>query len=134
MAAALLGEPTTGEEASRILAGRWDLAAPAHWKAELSNVIWKAVRLKRLDAGKVDGVLSLAEALPILSVEVSQLWRGAVARAIAADHTVYDALFVELALRLETYVASYDRRLRTRFPKHVRLPGDLLRRGVRKEP
>ncbi len=133
MAAALLAEPATGEEATRLLAGAWELAAPAHWKAELSNVIWKAVRLKRLETKKVDGVLSLAEALPIASVDVSELWRGAVVRAIAADHPAYDAIFVELAVRLGTCVASYDRQLHSRFPTHVRLPGDLLGRGSGKE-
>lgn len=126
MAAALLGEPTTGSEAARVLAGGWDLTAPAHWKAELANVVWKAVRLSRLAPERVDGVLSLAEALPITSVDVSELWRGAVARAIAAGHPAYDALFVELAVRLDTFVASYDGPLQRRFPVHVRRPGDLL--------
>jgi len=126
LAAALLGEPATGAEAASVLAGRWDLAAPSHWKAELSNVVWKAVRLKQLEAAKVDRVLTLAESLPIRSVDVSELWRGAVARAIAAEHPACDTLFIELAVRLATHVVSYDRQLQSRFPGHVRTPRRVL--------
>jgi predicted nucleic acid-binding protein len=129
VAAALLGEPTTGDEAAQLLTGKWDLAAPAHWKAELANVVWKAVRSKRLEAAKVERILSLADTLPIQSVEVSELWRGAVARAIAHDHPAYDTLFVELAVRLGTTAASYDRQLRARFPKQVRSPREHLAGG-----
>jgi len=126
VAAALIGEQGTSDEAARLLAGRWSLMAPAHWKAELCNVVWKAVRLERLEIEQVDHVLGLAEALPIASVDVGELWRGAIARAIEADHPAYDALFVELAARFATCVASYDRKLRTRFPAHVRSPADVL--------
>ena len=126
VAAALLGEPATGEQASRLLASAWDLTAPSHWRAEFANVVWKTVRQGRLDIERVDGILAAAEALPIAPVETSELWRGAVARAITVDHPVYDVLFVELAIRLGTQVASYDRQLRARFPEHVRRPADLL--------
>jgi predicted nucleic acid-binding protein len=129
IAAALLGEPATGDAAGRLLAGRWQLVAPAHWKAEFSNVVWKAVRLGRLPVEKVEVVLSLAEALPIASVDVAELWRGALGRAIDADHPAYDALFVELAVRLETRVVSYDRQLRDRFPSHVCRPSELSSAG-----
>ena len=126
IAAALLGEPGTAGQAARILASRAELHAPAHWTAELANVVWKAVRLGRLEPGAVDWVLSLAEALPIVAVPVAQLWRGAVARAIAGGHPAYDTLFVELATRLGAQVASFDRQLRERFPDRVRHPKDLL--------
>jgi predicted nucleic acid-binding protein len=127
IAAAVLGEPGKGEEASRLLAGKWELSAPAHWKAEFANVVWKAAQLRRMGPESIDNALSLAEALPIASADVSELWRGAVARAVSSDHPADDALFVELAVRLETWVASYDRQLRTRFRERVKLPGELLK-------
>ena len=126
VAAAMLAESGTGEEASRLLAGKWDLAAPSHWKAEFSNVIWKAVQLKRIAAGEIDAIISRVSALPIESVDVAELWRGAVARAIVAGHPAYDTLFVELAIRLRTSVVSFDGRFQRKFPSIVRSPGDLL--------
>jgi len=122
----MLAEPRTGEEAAHLLAGRWELTAPSHWKAEFSNVVWKAVQLQRIAGTEIDAILSRASALPIESVDVAELWRGAVTRAIAAAHPANDALFVELAIRLKTKVASFDRRLQQKFPSIVRSPGDLL--------
>jgi predicted nucleic acid-binding protein len=126
-AAAVLGESTSGEEAARLLGGKWDFAAPSHWKAEFANVLWKAVQFGRIDPEEIDAILNRAGALPIESVDVAELWRGAVARAIAASHPPYDILFVELAIRLGTRVASFDGRLQRKFPSTVKHPGDLLR-------
>jgi predicted nucleic acid-binding protein len=126
----LLGEPVRGQEAEGLLARARELLAPSHWKAELANVLWKAVRLERLSIDLMDAVISTAGQLPITSVDVSELWRGAIARAVAAEHPVYDTLFVELAVRERTVVASYDSGLQRRFPQTVRTPGRLLRRPL----
>jgi len=65
-------------------------------EAEFSNVVWKAVQLGRIAADQIDAIIGRAGALPIESVDVAELWRGAVTRAIAAGHPAYDTLFVEL--------------------------------------
>jgi predicted nucleic acid-binding protein len=127
VAAAVLAESGTTEEASCLLAGRWDLAAPSHWKAEFCNVIRKAVQLQRIAAQEIDPIIGRASTLPIESVDVAELWRGAVARAVDARHPAYDTLFVKLAIRLRTQVASFDAQLRRKFPSIVRSPGNLLR-------
>lgn len=126
VAAAALAEPGMGEEAARLLAGKWDFAAPSHWKAEFCNVVWKAVRLGRIGADQIDAIISRANAVPIESVEVAELWRGALTRAIAAGHPAYDTLFAELASRLKTCVASYDLQFRRKFPSLVKSPSELL--------
>lgn len=126
MAAAVLGESTSGEEATRLLAGKWELAAPSHWKAEFCNVVWKAVQFGRVGGEEIDAIINRATALPIESFDVAELWRGAVTRAVAASHPAYDTLFVELAIRLRTKVASFDGRLQRKFPSIVKRPGDIL--------
>ena len=126
IAAALLGEQATGAEAANILSGRWELVAPSHWKAEYANVLWKSVMLGRLDPQGVEELMGLAESIPVTSIEVMEIWRGAVSRSIAARHPVYDTLFVELAARLGTRVTSYDRKLKAKFPTLVMLPAELL--------
>lgn len=126
IAAALLGEPVTGAEAARVLAGPWRLAAPALWRAELANVVWKAARSGRIAPGMAGDVLDAAEALPIETVEIGTLWRGALGRALQAGHPAYDALFVELAARLGTRVVSYDSPLRKAFPALAIRPADAL--------
>lgn len=127
IAAAVLGEPRVGEEAGRLLAGRWEILAPSHWKAEFANVLWKAARSGRVAAENIDCLLTIAEGLPIASVPTEELWRGAVARAVLSDHPVYDTLFVELAARSRTHVASYDQPLQKRFPSLVKRPAAILK-------
>jgi predicted nucleic acid-binding protein len=85
------------------------------------------VQLKRIGAEEIDAIFNRAGALPIESVDVAELWRGAVTRAIAAAHPAYDTLFVELAIRLKTHVVSFDRPFQRKFPSIVRSPTDLLR-------
>jgi predicted nucleic acid-binding protein len=126
IAAALLGEPRRGREAGRLLASGRGLLAPSHWQAELANVVWKATVLGRLPLERVDAVMAAASRLPVVSVAVSGLWRGAVARAIAVRHPVYDTLFVELAEREGTRVVSYDRAFREKFPGVVVEPVALI--------
>ena len=89
-------------------------------------MVWKAVHLSRIAPERIDEVLNLAESLPIHTTNVTELWRGAVARAVRAGHPAYDALFVELAVRLRTVVVSYDAQLARRFPELVKNPGELV--------
>jgi len=89
--------------------------------------LWKAVQLSRISPDDIDAILSRAASLPIESVDITELWRGAVIRAVSADHPVYDTLFVELAVRLKTNVAGYDRSLQRKFPSVVKSPTALFR-------
>lgn len=129
IAAALLGEEKRGAEAARLLARANRLLAPAHWKAEIANVVWKAVVFAGVPVERLSEIFRAVESLPIASVEVSELWRGAVARAIASRQSAYDTLFVELALRERVPMASYDAALQRKFPRVVVPPGKLLGRG-----
>jgi predicted nucleic acid-binding protein len=128
VAAAALDEEGRGPEAAKLLARASERLAPSHWKAEFANVVWKAVRFGGVDADRVQAVLDAVGTLSIISVDVAELWRGAVARGIAAAHPVYDTLFVELALRERIPLATYDRGLWRKFPTVARSPGALLRR------
>lgn len=128
VAAALLGEEARGIEAAALLGRATQALAPSHLKAELANVLWKSVSFGGLDAASIGPMLDAAAALPIGMVDIAELWRGAVARAIATRHPAYDTLFVELAVREQVPLASYDATLRKKFPAVVVTPSVLLRR------
>ena len=66
--------------------------------------------------------------MPIETVDVGDLWSGALLRAVSSGHSPYDTLFVELAVRLGTSVASYDQQLQSRFKTHVGPPSEFLAR------
>ena len=90
--------------------------APALWAAELTNVIWMAIRSGVLAADEGHRRLDLAARLRIRSVSIRTLWQPALARAIATNVAVYDTLFVELAARRRLPLVTFDAKILRAFP------------------
>jgi predicted nucleic acid-binding protein len=91
--------------------GAW---VPALWRLEIANVLEMGVRRKRHNAGFKDATLSDLSLLPIsLDPHTNDHAWGATVQ-LAARHglTVYDAAYLELALRRDLPLASLDRELR----------------------
>ena len=110
--------PETDSEVARALvpaAGeRFEMHAPQHWLAEVANAVW--ARTRRADADAIDGpragaiVAALAESdirlhplAPVLTLAFD------VART--CDVTMYDALYVATAERLDVPFVTADARL-----------------------
>ena len=96
--------------------------APASWEAELTNVLWMAVRTKVVPLPEALHKLDLAVTLGIRTVPVQSLWHGALIRACSANIAAYDTLFVELAEREGCPLATFDKGLLKAFPKIARRP------------
>jgi predicted nucleic acid-binding protein len=60
--------------------------------------------------------LSLATKLGIESVPSKTLWHGALERAVHSGVAVYDTLFVELAVRENLPLATFDAKVLAAFP------------------
>ncbi len=112
----VLGTEPHRDECAAFLRGGLELVAPASWEAELVNVVWLAVRHGVLDVAEGMERLRLAGALGIRSVPAATLWQGALARAVAHEHPAYDTLFVELAVRDNCPLATFDEKLLKIFP------------------
>jgi predicted nucleic acid-binding protein len=103
-----------------------DLAAPALWEAEVSNVVWMAARTGLIDQGGALRRLGMAARLGIRSVPLRRLWRGALARAMNSQVAAYDTLFVELAVRERKRLVTFDAKLLAAFPSVAVRPGALM--------
>jgi predicted nucleic acid-binding protein len=99
--------------------------APAHWEAELTDVIWIAVRAGVLSAEEGPARLGLARRLGIESVATATLCQGALLRAVTSGVPVYDTLFVELAARADCALVTFDKAVLRAFPDIARRPRDL---------
>jgi predicted nucleic acid-binding protein len=91
--------------------GAW---VPALWRLEVGNVLEMSVRRGRNDTSFRDATLADLELLPInLDAETDRHAWGATAR-LAERHalTLYDASYLELALRRGLPLATLDRELR----------------------
>ena len=116
-------------EKSRSFMGMLDEGmAPAVWEAELANVVWMAVRRGVMPLEEGGKRLTAAARLRIRSVSNQSLWQGALVRGVRAGVAVYDALFVELAVREAAPLATFDRGILTAFPGVACRPGALMER------
>lgn len=100
-----------GEALRRVVAE--GAIVPSLWRLEVANVLRNAVRRGRCDEGYVDRSLNRLERYPItVDVETGTHAWGAT-RALAHDLglTVYDAAYLELAVRCRLPLVSRDRAL-----------------------
>ena len=92
---------------------------PALWHLELGNVLIGAQRRSRIDKAGIEKFLS---ALSVYDIEVdgetiTAAWSKTLALAESFGLTVYDAAYLELALRRGLPLASLDRSLRAAMKK-----------------
>lgn len=90
-------------------------AAPATWPSELANVLHMASRRGRISLQEVDEHLMDLSALPVRVEGPPDAVTIGVAITLARAHrlTVYDALYLEIALRLHFPLATLDDDLKT---------------------
>ncbi|BBE73626.1 type II toxin-antitoxin system VapC family toxin [Oharaeibacter diazotrophicus] len=108
-------EDEWSEAAARLLARVEEQGAvvPSIWRLEFANVLVLAERRGRIVAGGARVRLAEIERLPIRTDENGQtwVWTATVDLAVAERLTVYDASYLELALRLSLPLATKDRDL-----------------------
>lgn len=118
----LLGTAEFVDEARAGLSAIKSPIAPAHWEAELGNVVWMATRAGVLAPDDAPNRLALARRLGIESISVGGLTQGALMRSIAAGIAFYDTLFVELAVRTSSPLVTFDGALLKAFPGIAQRP------------
>jgi len=118
----LLGTEAYVDEARASLRALSNPVAPAHWEAELTNVVWMAMRAGVLSTEEGPTRLGLARRLGIESVATSTLCQGALLRAVTSGVPVYDTLFVELAARLDCPLLTFDKAVLRAFPSIAKRP------------
>jgi predicted nucleic acid-binding protein len=121
----LLGTEDLVDEARGCFSAVSNPIAPAHWEAELTNVLWMAVRSGILPPEEGPVRLSLARRLGVESVTTATLCQGALLRSVTSGIAVYDTLFVELAARTGCPLLTFDKAVIKAFPDIAIRPRDL---------
>jgi len=121
----------TGTEAARALlvSGR-KLCAPDLLLAEVGNVVWKRHGRKEIDEAEARDLLADCLRLPLQLVPSRDLVKPALELAMATKRTVYDCLYLALAVRTKAVLVSGDRRFvnalaGSPFEKHIAWIGGL---------
>ncbi len=86
---------------------------PSLWPVEVGSVLLAATKRGRLRADEWPGICASLEALPIEidPVSTSRVWGPALALASEHGLSTYDAVYLELALRMRLPLATLDRAL-----------------------
>jgi predicted nucleic acid-binding protein len=89
-------------------------AAPGLWPLETANVLLHAEKARRITQDERRRSLTTLAALPIHidPDTAAQAWSRTLGLAEAQGLTLYDASYLELALRLALPLASLDKKLR----------------------
>ena len=102
-------------EAYRLLddfaAGTVKLVVPDIFWAECGNIVWKAVRQQRFSRANAESAISLMLSREIPTRPSAKLLDEALAIAFDNDQTVYDSLYVALALESKSLLITADERL-----------------------
>ncbi len=104
-----LPEPDAGA-ALRLLDGRRSLVAPDLIYAEIGNIVWKLHARKLLAADEAAEMIEHLLSMPLEIHDSAFLLAGALEIAIATGRTVYDSLYLALAVELDATVVTADRR------------------------
>ena len=117
----LLGTEPFAVEARHFWQATDQPVAPAHRQAELTNVVWMAVRTGTLSADEGHRRLDFASRLRLRSVPIGSLWQSAVALSLDSGLSAYDTLFVALARRQRLPLVTVARHSHRTFSVPVRI-------------
>ena len=98
-------------EAVRLLDGSAELLAPDLLLPEVGNVLWKKVVRGEIRAAEAREILQALRKTPVRLVPSSDLVEAAVEIAVAFRRTVYDAMYVGLAVAANGVAITADQRL-----------------------
>lgn len=100
--------------------GEAECLVPDLFWPELANALWKAIWKQKIDQGSAEKSYSEMVALNILTIPSFVLVPEALQLAAAYGSTVYDSLYVVLAMHSQAELITADERLATalaaRFP------------------
>jgi predicted nucleic acid-binding protein len=116
------GEPLA-DEAFRLLngyaQGRVRLAVPDLFWAECANILWKAVRQGRWTRSAAEEAILALQNRSLPTTSSLELLADAFSIAETFDRTVYDGLYVALAVRLKAELVTADERLANALAAHM---------------
>jgi predicted nucleic acid-binding protein len=99
------------DRAHELLVGKHVLQAPDLIYAELANVFWKRHNRGEIDADEAGRLLADLHSLPLRITPCGELVDVALELALRTARSVYDCLYLALAVKTRSVLVSADKRL-----------------------
>ena len=115
------GEPLVEEALAllrRYAEGEIELIVPDLFWAECGNILWKAVRVGRVPEKAATDALSEMGHYALSTVSGRELAEDALGIALSTGRTVYDAMYVALAIKRASVFVTADERLVNSLATH----------------
>jgi predicted nucleic acid-binding protein len=96
---------------TRFERGEIEFAAPDLFWTELTNISWMAIRRKRWTPGAAEAALMHVRGYEFRIVPCKSLMRRAFEIAVSYDRSVYDCMYIALALQAKTELITADEKL-----------------------
>lgn len=111
-------------EAEQLIDGRFELNAPELLLAEVGNIVWKKLRNDDIDEQLANFTIESIARQKIYLHSHKELFKSAYERAIETRTSVYDWIYLSLALSLSCPFITADRKFflalrKTRFKKDI---------------
>jgi predicted nucleic acid-binding protein len=99
------------KEAVRLLDERHELASPDLLWPELGNLLWKKARAGQLTGQETIRIVRMLDQFPLAVFPSRLVLEGALEIALETGRSVYDSVYVALAVALECPLVTADERL-----------------------
>jgi predicted nucleic acid-binding protein len=99
------------EVAKRLLIEGNELVAPELLLPEVGNILWKKYRIGELEAVEAREILADLRRLPLHLVRMAPYIENALALAVQHGRTVYDCIYLALAIHRGGRFVTADRKL-----------------------
>jgi predicted nucleic acid-binding protein len=99
--------------------GEFDFIVPDVFWAEVGNVLWKGVRQRRWSRSVAETVAAEMRARNFSTISSMTLLPEALRIALAHDRSLYDCLYVALAIQSRTEMITADERLANALAAHL---------------
>lgn len=94
--------------ADGILEVATELHAPRLLASEVSNALWRKVRLREIEPGDAGVFAASVAQMPIAWTEDEWICGGAVRLAVGLERPVYDCMYLALAHRVDARLVTAD--------------------------
>jgi len=98
------------DDAVRLLDDRHELASPDLMWAEIGNVLWKKARAGQLQGREAARIIRTLADFPVTIFPSRLVLEGALEIALGTGRSVYDSMYLALALALECRLVTADER------------------------
>lgn len=99
--------------------GRVRFVVPDLFWAEFGNILWKAVRQGKCTRGAAEAAIAATKSRRLPTVPSETLVEQAFAIAATYNRTVYDSLYVALAVDLRAQLITADEKLANALAAHL---------------